>query len=81
MKRKRYFGKRALCILCCSMVISMLSALYLGWARFGDHRPDWLSWDGSQPEVKVDRYPTEPENIIGNDRLYWLKGMYDNRNW
>ena len=81
MKRKRYFGKRALCILCCSMVISMLSALYLGWARFGDHRPDWLSGDGSQPEVKVDRYPTEPENIIGNDRLCWLKGMYDNRNW
>ena len=23
------------------MVISMLSALYLGWARFGDHRPDF----------------------------------------
>lgn len=35
--------------------------------------------DGFRPEVTVDRYPIEPENIIGNDRLCWLKGMYDNR--
>ena len=36
---------------------------------------------GGCSKVTLERYyPTEPENIIGNDRLCWLKGMYDNRN-